>query len=92
MDLGYLSIGRFRYWLCISRGTLDIHILGELGIGYMYLMAALFLMWCFALGEKAKTGRWMEFFAPPPPPPPPPQELSGENTLFGWVGWVTTPF
>ena len=29
LAFGYLHLGRFRYWLCMSCGTLDIYILGE---------------------------------------------------------------
>ena len=70
LAFGYLYLGRFCYWLCMSRGTLDMYILGRL-VCYLrasrgsFILDALFCVGCKS--ENRPVGGM-----PPPPPPPPP--------------------
>ena len=70
LAFGYLYLGRFGYWLCMSRGTLDIYILGKL-VYYLRASRGSFILDAlFCVGCKSEN-RPVDGVCPPPPPPPP---------------------
>ena len=72
LAFGYLYLGRFGYWLCMSRGTLDIYILGKL-VYYLRASRGSFILDAlFCVGCKSEN-RPVDGVCPPPPPPPPPR-------------------
>ena len=68
LAFGYLYLGRFRYWLCMSRGTLNIYILGKLGYYLRVSRGSFILDALFCVGRKSEN-RTVDGIVPPPPPP-----------------------